>query len=64
MNWEHHALGLVNLVFFDREGNNFNGTVEEFARLHGDLSAFKNTRTGMIVVLNQHGEVAAKGTKV
>ena len=44
---------------YDREGNPFSGTMEEFEELHGPLHGLRNMNTGEIILISQYFEVAA-----
>jgi len=58
--WEPYNYGGCELQFFDRQGENFIGEMEGFFKEHGDLTGFKNKTTGMVVLLNHYGEIAAR----
>ena len=58
--WELYNRGECELEFFDRHEKGFTGKMEDFLKEHGDLTEFKNKTTGMVVLLNHYGEIAAR----
>ena len=62
--WEPYNNGNIVLSFYHRNGLPFNGTMEEFFSEHGIPAGFKNKYTGMIIVINQYGEIAARGAQI
>ena len=58
--WEPYNRGKAELNFYDRQGKAFSGTQEDFTKEHGNLAGLRNKTTGMIVLINEHGEIAAR----
>jgi hypothetical protein len=61
--WEFYNHGEAHLTFLDRQGKPFSGTSEEFEKLHGNLVGLKNKITEKIILINEHGEIAAHSPK-
>ncbi len=60
MLWEPYNFGPAKLLFYHRDGSACTGSLEEFIQEHGTISGFKNKDTDMTVLLNSHGEIAAR----
>jgi len=59
--WKPYNRGESKLEFFDRQGKGFTGKLEDFLKEHrNDLSGFKNKTTGMVLLLNHYGGIAAR----
>lgn len=59
--WEAYNFGPCQLEFLDREGNGFSGTQQEFFDLHKSLFGLVNRVTGVVILINHYGEIAARG---
>jgi hypothetical protein len=61
MIWELFGEGVANLKFFHRDGSKFTGNMGDFEKEHGELSGLLNKVTGRTIIINEHGDIAAKG---
>ena len=60
--WEPYNYGeMENAVIYDRNGSLFSGEPHEMEKEHGKIHGFRNTETGQVILINQHGEIAATG---
>jgi hypothetical protein len=59
--WEPFNFGPCQLTFLHRDGAKFNGSQEDFLSEHGSLFGLKNKTTGMVILINHYGEIAARG---
>ena len=60
--WKPYNRGECDLIFFDRNNGKlktFTGKMKDFLKKHKYLSGFKKQTTGMVVLLNHYGEIAA-----
>ena len=58
---EPYNHGPANLTFYDRNGNKYSGTPEDYLSMHGILSGYKNKLSNTLVLINKYGEIAARG---
>jgi len=61
--WEVYNRGEAdNIRFLNKDGTFFSGQLDCFEAYHGILTGFKNKITGVVILINENGEVAARGT--
>jgi len=60
--WKPYYKGPVdNPIFFNRDGTFHCGDPADWEKMHGHIQGLINELNGIIVILNEHGEVAMKG---
>jgi hypothetical protein len=55
--WEPYNYGVAELTFYDVNGSLFTGEPHEFQKKHKKLRGFRNTESGMIILINGKGKV-------
>ena len=60
--WKPYNYGSCWLTFFDREGNPFNGSLNQFLTLYEDVSGVVNTITKTVLLIDPDGTIVAKGS--
>lgn len=59
--WERYNYGPATLIFFEKDGSYFHGTMEDFEKCYGPLYGIKNKVTNEIVLLSAGGYVVGEG---
>lgn len=58
--WEPFNCGECYLEFYNLNGEPFSGEQDEFETEHICLFGLKNKTTGMVILINHYGDIAAK----
>jgi hypothetical protein len=60
--WEFYNTGAAaNMRWFDRSGQPYEGSMENFLLMHGAITGLRNVKTNDLIIINEFGEIAGKG---
>ena len=62
--WELYNRGPCTLTFYHKNGELFNGSMDDFNKEHPHsyLTGLRNKRTNEVIVLNYDGDIVARGS--